>query len=134
MSSALAAPPEPSSVATVSQPRLTNTTLLIGACAVLLLAPLAFGAVQPWSIFALEACAAVLFLVWASRQWLNRRNRHFGQPSLPSYGGLFCAGSDPVGDGITAYRHVTYTHLAALRRIRHVGVCSDSNFAPLLSI
>ncbi len=56
MSSALAATqPEPAPVAKVSQPRLTSNTLLAGACSVLLLGPLAFGAVEPWSIFALEA-------------------------------------------------------------------------------
>ncbi len=72
MSSALATQPEPAPVAKVSQPRLTNTALLADACAVLLLAPLAFGAVEPWSIFALEACAMLLLAAWASRQWINR--------------------------------------------------------------
>jgi hypothetical protein len=72
VSSALATQPEPAPVAKVSQPRLTNTALLAGACAVLLLAPLAFGAVEPWSIFALEACAMLLLAAWASRQWINR--------------------------------------------------------------
>lgn len=111
MSSALAAPPEPSSVATVSQPRLTNTTLLIGACAVLLLAPLAFGAVQPWSIFALEACSAVLFLVWASRQWLNGEVAILDNPLYRPMAAFFALALIQWVTGITAYRHATYTHL-----------------------
>ena len=72
MSSALATQPEPAPVARVSPPRLTDNALLAGAAAVLLLAPLAFGAVEPWSIFALEASAMLLLAVWASRQWINR--------------------------------------------------------------
>ena len=55
MSSALATQPEPAPVANPSHSRLTNNALLMGAAAVLLLGPLAFGAVEPWSIFALEA-------------------------------------------------------------------------------
>ena len=46
--------------------------VLAGACAVLLLGPLAFGAVEPWSIFALEACTMLLLAAWAFRQWVNR--------------------------------------------------------------
>ena len=48
MSSALATQPEPAPVVKVSQPRLTNTRLLMSACTVLLLGPLAFGAVEAW--------------------------------------------------------------------------------------
>ena len=81
MSSALAAPPpEPAPVAKVSQPRLTNTALLMGASAVLLLGPLAFGAVEPWFIFALEACAMLLLAVWAYRQWINRELKVSSNP------------------------------------------------------
>ena len=71
MSSALATQPEPAPVAKGSQPRLTNNALLAGAGAILLLGPLAFGAVEPWSIFALEASAMLLLAVWASRQWIK---------------------------------------------------------------
>ena len=72
MSSALATQPESAPVARSSQPRLTNNLLLAGAGAILLLGPLAFGAVEPWSIFALEASAMLLLAAWASRQWINR--------------------------------------------------------------
>jgi O-antigen ligase len=45
-----------------------NQLLCYGTFAVLLLAPLAFGAVEPWSAFALQAAAAGLFLFWAWKQ------------------------------------------------------------------
>jgi hypothetical protein len=73
VSSALATQPEPAPVTKVSQPRLTNKALFAGAGATLLLGPLAFGAVEPWSIFALETCAMLLLALWAARQWINRQ-------------------------------------------------------------
>ena len=81
MSSAAAAAvqSEPAPVVQHSRPVFTQSVLLGGAGAVLLLAPLAFGAVEPWSIFALEACAILLMAAWGARQWINdlhRRTQH----------------------------------------------------------
>ena len=45
-----------------------NSVILYGVFAILLLAPLAFGAVEPWAIFLLEASAAALFVVWMRQQ------------------------------------------------------------------
>ena len=42
--------------------------IVLGLCALLIFAVLAFGAVEEWSTFAFEAGAAILFLVWAGRQ------------------------------------------------------------------
>src|SRR5208282_3316657 len=42
--------------------------LVLGLCALLIFAVLAFGAVDEWSTFAFEAGAAVLFLVWAGQE------------------------------------------------------------------
>jgi O-antigen ligase len=42
--------------------------LLYGVFGLLLFGPLAFGAVEPWSIFALEAGSAALFLFWIGKQ------------------------------------------------------------------
>jgi len=39
-----------------------------GLFGLLLFGPLAFGAVEPWSIFVLEAGAALLLLLWTVRQ------------------------------------------------------------------
>ncbi len=111
MSSALATQPEPAPVARVSRLRLTNTALLAGACAVLLLGPLAFGAVEPWSIFALEACAMLLLGVWAYRQWINRELNLSGHVLFRPMAAFFALAVVQWLAGTTAYLHVTYTHL-----------------------
>jgi O-antigen ligase len=56
--------------------------LLYGTFGLLLFGPLAFGAVEPWSIFLLEAGSAALFLIWIVKQALEgeikiRRNPLF---------------------------------------------------------
>jgi O-antigen ligase len=111
VSSALATQPEPAPVARGSQPRLTNSTLLAGAAAVLLLAPLAFGAVEPWSIFALEGCAMLLLAVWASRQWINRELNVSDHVLYRPMAAFFALVLVQWVVGTTAYRHVTYSHL-----------------------
>jgi O-antigen ligase len=111
VSSALATQPEPAPVAKVSQPRLTNTTLLAGAYAVLLLGPLAFGAVEPWSIFALEACAMLLLAAWAFRQWVNRELNVSDNVLYLPMAAFFALALVQWLAGTTAYRHVTYSHL-----------------------
>jgi len=111
VSSALATQPEPAPVAKASQPRLTNNALLLGATAVLLLGPLAFGAVEPWSIFALEACAMLLLGVWASRQWINRELNVSDNVLYRPMAAFFALVLVQWVVGTTAYRHVTYFHL-----------------------
>ena len=111
MSSALATQPEPAPVAKVSQPMLTNNALLAGAWAVLLLGPLAFGAVEPWSIFALEACSAVLLAVWAVRQWIRRELNISDHPLYRPMAAFFALALVQWAVGTTAYRQVTYSHL-----------------------
>jgi O-antigen ligase len=111
MSSALATQPEPAPVAKASRPRLTNTALLSAACAVLLLAPLAFGAVEPWSIFALEMCALLLLLVWGARQWFNGQLNVSDHVLYRPMAAFFAVALVQWLAGTTAYRHVTYSHL-----------------------
>jgi O-antigen ligase len=45
--------------------------LLYGTFGLLMFGPLAFGAVEPWSIFVLETGSLLLFLLWFARQWLE---------------------------------------------------------------
>jgi O-antigen ligase len=111
VSSALATQPEPAPVARVSQPRLTDNALLASAAAVLLLAPLAFGAVEPWSIFALEACAMLLLAVWAFRQWINRELNVSDHVLYRPMAAFFVLVLAQWVVGTTAYRQVTYSHL-----------------------
>jgi O-antigen ligase len=48
-----------------------GSALLYGVFGLLLLGPVAFGAVEPWSIFLMEAGAAALFLLWIGKQILE---------------------------------------------------------------
>jgi O-antigen ligase len=111
LSSALATQPESAPLPKVSKPRLTNNMLLFGSCAVLLAGPLAFGAVEPWSIFALETCAMLLLLAWAARQWINRElnvsNNVLYRPMAVFFALIFMQWLA----GTTAYRYVTYSQL-----------------------
>jgi O-antigen ligase len=111
VSSALATQPEPAPVAKVSQPRLTNTALLSSACVVLLLGPLVFGAVEPWSIFALETCAVLLLAIWAFRQWTNSEVNISENVVYRPMAAFFVLVTLQWVIGTTAYRLVTYTHL-----------------------
>jgi len=55
------------------EPGILQGVLVLGLCALLIFAVLAFGAVDEWSTFAFEAGAAVLFLVWAGKQFVSRQ-------------------------------------------------------------
>lgn len=56
---------------------------VLGLCALLIFAVLAFGAVEEWSTFAFEAGAAVLFLVWAGKQFVSRELTLSKNPLYP---------------------------------------------------
>ena len=45
--------------------------LLYGTFGLLMFGPLAFGAVEPWSIFVLETGSVFLVLLWLTKQWLD---------------------------------------------------------------
>jgi len=55
----------------------------IGICCLLAFAVLAFGAVEEWSQAVLEVGAAVLFLVWAVRQYGQKAERLIIPPEFP---------------------------------------------------
>lgn len=107
----LATQSKPAPVAKVSQPRLTNSVLFSGTCAVLLLGPLVFGAVEPWSVFALEACAALLFALWATRQWISRQLDVSDNSLYLPMAAFFLLVLLQWVMGTTSYRQVTYSHL-----------------------
>ena len=48
-----------------------GNVLLHGVFALLMFGPLAFGEVEPWSIFLLQTGAAILLLVWLAKQWVD---------------------------------------------------------------
>ena len=113
MSSALAVQPEPSPapVSKAPQPWLTNSALLAGTGAVLLLGPLAFGAVEPWAIFALETCAVLLLVAWGWRHWVQNKGDVSNNALYLPMAAFFVLGLAQWATGGTAYRHVTYGHL-----------------------
>src|SRR6266705_2609420 len=45
-------------------PRKTALAMLAGVLALLMFGPLAFGGVEPWAVFTIEAGAAILLLAW----------------------------------------------------------------------
>jgi len=102
---------EPAPVVKHTRPKFTMSVLLGGAGAVLLLAPLAFGAVEPWSIFALEACAALLIAAWGARQWINHQLDITPNAAYRPMAAFFALAVLQWITGASAYRHVTYTHL-----------------------
>jgi O-antigen ligase len=61
-------------------PSVLDSVVFYGVWALLLFGPLAFGAVEPWSIFLLEAGAALLFVVWTVRQVTSGEVRVLGNP------------------------------------------------------
>ncbi len=48
-----------------------STVLLYGTFGLLMFGPVAFGAVEPWSIFVLEGGSVLLALVWLAKQWID---------------------------------------------------------------
>jgi O-antigen ligase len=69
MSSAVAvAPAVEDRVTQETLPAHLQSAVLFGVFGLLLFAPLAFGAVEPWAIFILEAGSIFLFILWAIQQ------------------------------------------------------------------
>jgi len=83
--------------------------VLYGAFGLLLFGPLAFGAVEPWSIFVLEAGAALLLVRWTIRQVASGELSVSANPLFaPMLVFAFCIGLQLV-TGRTAYRYETFS-------------------------
>ena len=68
------------------EPGILQWVLVLGLCALLVFAVLAFGAVDEWSTFAFEAGAAVLFFVWAAKQLVSKELKLSQNPLyLPAF-------------------------------------------------
>ncbi|MGB9199584.1 MAG: O-antigen ligase family protein [Terriglobales bacterium] len=107
----VAVQPEPAPVVKHAKPRFTNNVLLGASGVVLLFAPLAFGAVEPWTIFALEAAAMALVVAWAARQWINHQLEITGNALFFPMAAFLALAVVQWITGTSAYRHVTYTHI-----------------------
>jgi O-antigen ligase len=87
--------------------RDTQWVIGLGLCALLIFAVLAFGAVEEWSTFAFEAGAAVLFLVWAGKQFVSREVTLSKNPLYPPALLFFVLLLAQVALRISAYGYVT---------------------------
>jgi len=86
--------------------------VLFGVFGLLLCAPLAFGAVQSWARFALEAVAASLFVVWAIQQIRSGEVRIIGNPLFAPMLAFGVFAVLQLIAGFTAYRFETKSQLA----------------------
>jgi len=87
----------------------TETVLLYGVIGLLLFGPLAFGAVEPWSILLVEVGATGLFLVWLGKQVLEGNIKIRGNPLFWPMGifGLLIFGQ--LAMRMSAYPHDTFS-------------------------
>lgn len=108
MSAALALPELPEKVAEVRPlSSVFDNVILYGAIGLLLFAPLAFGAVEPWAIFLLESASTILFAIWIVSRM---REPQFNIAWSPVFPPMLAFGSVIVLQlalGISAYRHAT---------------------------
>jgi O-antigen ligase len=84
-----------------------GTVLLYGIFGLLLFGPLAFGAVEPWSIFLMEAGSAALFLVWVGKQILEGQIKVIWNPLFLPMGVFGLLIISQLVFRITAYPHDT---------------------------
>ena len=88
--------------------RLLLRIMVAWLCLLLAFGPLAFGAVQEWAVFTLEAGAVVCVLLWAVHQMLSPRLEIRGNALLTPvllFAALVCA---QLLSGHTAYWYVTW--------------------------
>jgi O-antigen ligase len=81
--------------------------VLYGAVGLLLFGPLAFGGAEPWSIFALEAGAALLVVLWAYWQVASGELRVKGSPLFLPMAAFAALVGVQLATGHTAYRDQT---------------------------
>jgi O-antigen ligase len=85
--------------------------LLYGTFGLLMFGPIAFGGVEPWSIFILETGSVVLTLLWLVKQWLDGEINIVWNPlflPMAAFGVLAFA---QLVFGISAYRHDTISQV-----------------------
>src|SRR6185369_2664039 len=83
--------------------------ILYGVLGLLLFGPLAFGAVEAWSIFVLEAGAALLLLLWTVRQSASGEWSVSGNPILAPMLVFAVLIGLQLATGRTAYRYATFS-------------------------
>ncbi|MGA2744412.1 MAG: O-antigen ligase family protein [Candidatus Sulfotelmatobacter sp.] len=94
-------------VARQSQARQIDAILLYGTFGLLMFGPVAFGAVEPWSIFILEAGSAILIGLWLRKQFLDGEFTIEWNPLFLPMSGFGLLILLQIVFGVTAYRHDT---------------------------
>jgi O-antigen ligase len=98
-----------------------ESVLLYGSFSLLLFGPLAFGAVEPWSIFVIEAGSAALLLVWIAKQFVSKKieiRRNLLFPPIVVFGLLIAA---QMVFRVSAYQHATSS--SALLYVAYGTLC-----------
>jgi O-antigen ligase len=90
-------------------PSLLGSVLLRGLLGLLMFGPLAFGAVEPWSIFILETGAAALFVAWALGQAVSGELQIIGNPLFSPMLVFATLIGLQLATGKTAYRAETFS-------------------------
>jgi O-antigen ligase len=98
-----------------------GSMLLYGIFGLLLFGPLAFGAVEPWSIFLVEAGAVALFLLWVSKQVLDGEMKVKWSPLFLPMGVFGLLIVSQLVFHITAYPHDTLS--LALLYVSYAMLC-----------
>jgi len=81
--------------------------LLYSTFGLLMFGPLAFGAVEPWSIYILETGSVLLTLLWLGKQWLDGELTVQWNPLFLPMAGFGALILLQIVLGATAYRHDT---------------------------
>jgi O-antigen ligase len=98
-----------------------GSVLLYGTFGLLLFGPLAFGATEPWSMFALEAGAILLALVWNAKQWIDGEIKIIPNPLFLPMGVFGLLVLVQIVFRSSAYRHDTIS--SALLLVAYAILC-----------
>ncbi|HEY6766232.1 MAG TPA: O-antigen ligase family protein [Candidatus Sulfotelmatobacter sp.] len=82
-----------------------GSILLYGVFGLLMFGPLAFGAVEPWSIFLVESGASLLLLLWVARQLLDGGIKLRANPLFLPMAAFAALILFQIAVHATAYRH-----------------------------
>ncbi|MGA9040136.1 MAG: O-antigen ligase family protein [Terriglobales bacterium] len=89
---------------------LPDLALFYGVFGLLMFGPLAFGAVEPWATFILEAGAALLFVLWVVRQTFTSELQISFSPLFAPMLAFAVLVLLQMAMKLTAYRYATFSH------------------------
>jgi O-antigen ligase len=89
----------------------SDSALFYGTFGLLLFGPLAFGAVEPWSIFILELGAGLLFILWAFQHSSSIELHISGSPLFAPMLIFAALVLLQFATGFSSYRHATFSEV-----------------------